>query len=142
MPPHKHKPSAADHPPQVIAVWEHNSALRAVLMDVLGHIGSCTAQATDSIESLEQLQLDHSVEVLLLDLDLPGEDGLHLCRTLRDRYPKLVMVGMSAMSHSDRRVAAMKAGVDHFFPKPVATHELVACLARESARLQHRASST
>jgi two-component system KDP operon response regulator KdpE len=75
--------------------------------------------------------------VVLLDLALPGMDGVEVCRRLRDwsRVPILVL---SARVHEHQKVQALDAGADDYITKPFGTEELLAriraALRRDQAR--------
>ena len=66
------------------------------------------------------------VDVLLLDLMLPGEDGLSLCQWLRPLWPRLPVIMLTAQGDMHSRVLGLELGADDYLPKPFEPRELVA----------------
>jgi len=67
----------------------------------------------------------HSVEVVVLDIGLPGEDGLSIARRLRRTHPRLGLVMLTARTAAVDRVRGMEEGADAYLGKPVDVRELV-----------------
>jgi len=92
--------------------------------------------ATTGLSALEACA-DERPNVVLLDLALPGLDGVEVCRRLRNcsRVPILVL---SARVHETQKVQALDAGADDYITKPFGTEELLAriraALRRDQAR--------
>ena len=63
-------------------------------------------------------------EAVLLDVMLPDEDGLDLLRFIRDRYPDLAVVMITAFGTVENAVSAMKAGAFHYVTKPFKNEEV------------------
>ena len=83
--------------------------------------------AEDGRAALDHL-VDHHVDAIVLDVAMPGVDGLEVCRRLRsagDRTPVLMLTARDAI---DDRVAGLDAGADDYLPKPFALRELKARL--------------
>jgi two-component system response regulator MprA len=83
--------------------------------------------AADGRAALDQL-VDHRVDAIVLDVAMPGVDGLEVCRRLRaagDRTPVLMLTARDAV---DDRVAGLDAGADDYLVKPFALRELKARL--------------
>jgi len=113
-----------------VVVLEHNDTLRAVLRDSLSSRGLGEVTAFGQMADLRQHMTQHTPDVLVLDLDLPGMEGLDLCSELRTRLPDLALMATSAQLRGDWRAAALNAGADHLFAKPVLVTELVAGIRR------------
>ncbi len=84
------------------------------------------------------------VDLVLLDLNLPDGDGLHLCRQIRRRNEDVAVIAVTARSEERDRVAGLRAGADDYVVKPFSMAELQArieAVMRRAAR-SARAEST
>jgi DNA-binding response OmpR family regulator len=112
-------------PPPHIVVAEDHTALRAQIVAVLAGAGWRVDEASDGRLAL-QLALEQPPDVLLLDLGLPGLDGLQVCQRLRaeaDRHiPVLMLTARDTLSDKGRGFAA---GADDYLLKPFASDELL-----------------
>jgi DNA-binding NarL/FixJ family response regulator len=89
------------------------------------------AQILESEEGEEALRIvahDEDIDLLLLDLSMPGMDGWISLRQLRSRYPALPVVIVSASETPDDVEKALEGGASGFLPKSSTTDELVAAL--------------
>lgn len=69
---------------------------------------------------------DWRVDLVVLDLMLPGEDGLTLCRELRTNDPDLPVIMLTAMGEEIDRIVGLEVGADDYLPKPFSSRELLA----------------
>jgi DNA-binding response OmpR family regulator len=113
-----------------ILVVEDNLALRSSLAETLQAQGHRADFAADGRSGL-QLALADPPDVLVLDLNLPGMDGLNVCRHLRERADRHIPVLMlTARDSLDDKLDGFAAGADDYLVKPFAGKELIArCLA-------------
>lgn len=79
-------------------------------------------------ESARRALLDQAYDVCVLDLGLPGRDGLSVLRELRARSSRLPVLILTARDSSDSKVAALDAGADDYLTKPFDLPELQARL--------------
>ena len=110
-----------------VVVAEDDRAVRESLDRALRLSGYEVALAPDGLTALG-LHADEPADVFLLDVMMPGVDGLTVCRRLRsdgDRTPILVLTARDAVSD---RVAGLDAGADDYMVKPFALEELLARL--------------
>jgi DNA-binding response OmpR family regulator len=84
--------------------------------------------AWDSAEELCEGMPTMPFAVLLLDLNLPGEDGLSLATRLKRVHPQLRVIMMTTRTTLTDRVVGYESGADLYLPKPVAEEELVAAV--------------
>ena len=70
------------------------------------------------------------VDLVLLDIIMPGMDGLEVLRRMKDRWPNLPVVMVTASDAIDHAVAALREVADDFFRKPVDLDELALCVTR------------
>ena len=74
---------------------------------------------------MRKVMADSRIDLILLDLMLPGEDGLSLCRTLRAES-KIPIIMLTAKGDEVDRVIGLEMGADDYLPKPFGSRELVA----------------
>lgn len=107
-----------------ILVIEDDPALLGGLMDVLVFNGFAVRGVADGRDGL-QAALERPADLVLLDLMLPGLDGLAVCRALRARRPNQPVIMITARGSEDDIVAGFKAGADDYIPKPFSLRELM-----------------
>ncbi|WP_103383689.1 response regulator transcription factor [Pseudonocardia dioxanivorans] len=113
--------------PQRVLVVDDDRAIRDSLERALGLEGYEIGVAVDGVEALTMLRRE-SFDALVLDVMMPGVDGLGVCRVLRadgDRTPVLML---TARVETSERVAGLDAGADDYLPKPFELDELLARL--------------
>lgn len=111
----------------VIHVVDDDAALRTALMRLLHHAGF-TAKGYPSAGDFLVATPDASPGCLLLDLDLPGPDGLDLQRALQKMGNPMPVVFISAHQDIPRTVMAIKAGASDFLVKPIDARSLFAAI--------------
>lgn len=110
---------------QILLVEDH-APLREQITALLREAGHRVEEASDGRLAL-QLALEHPPELLLLDIGLPGLDGLRLCERLREHSPRHVPVLMlTARDQLQDKLAGFAAGGDDYLVKPFAPEELLA----------------
>ena len=114
---------------------EDDRALVAALCDGLTARGFAVDRAS-SAESASDLLRLHPYDLIVLDIGLPGADGLTLLRALRSRESSVPVLILTARGEVADRVAGLDAGADDYVAKPFAFPELV---ARVHALLRRRA---
>src|SRR5438046_592424 len=99
------------------------------------------AQATEAMEALEAAG---APQVLVSDIRMPGTSGLELLQTLKQRFPSLPVIVMTAYSDLESAVAAFQGGAFEYLPKPFDVDQAVELIRRalgESAREGEAAES-
>jgi DNA-binding response OmpR family regulator len=124
--------------PLKILVVEDNPDLAANLVDYLEARGYLVDAAGDGLTGLH-LAGTQNFDVILLDLILPGMDGITLCRRLREEMGRTTPVLMlTARDTLDDKIAGLEAGADDYLVKPFALREVVARI-QALARRTHAA---
>ena len=82
---------------------------------------------------------DHPPDVVLLDLMLPGPDGLEVCRQLRLVHPGLPVIMVTARGEEPDRVLGLQIGADDYVTKPFSPRELVLRVQSLLRRVEHAA---
>ena len=85
-----------------------------------------SVQTSCSGSETEQMASDHSYDLVILDLNLPGAGGLDVLRRIRARKPDLPVVILTCASMVEERVRGLDAGADDYVAKPFAFDELAA----------------
>jgi DNA-binding response OmpR family regulator len=80
-------------------------------------------------------------DLVLLDLMLPGADGLDLCRELRQRQPEVPVIMLSARASEAQRVLGLELGADDYVTKPFSMLELVARVRALLRRVERRVAT-
>ena len=121
-----------------ILVVDDDPRLRDLLVRYLTEQGFQVHALADSREVDKRLQRDPP-HLLVLDLMLPGEDGLALCRRLRGAGETVPIIMLTAKGEDVDRIVGLEMGADDYLPKPFNPRELVArihaVLRRHSERL-------
>ena len=97
------------------------------------------SEAADGAEALAFFDDGGDVDFAIIDLMMPGINGLDLARRLRRACPRVRVLLTSAYHLSERQVARANVGAIGFLPKPYHMDELVAFLRRKEAEANARA---
>ena len=122
-----------------VLVVDDDPAIREMLADYLGDHGYEVAQAASGEAMRAEMARVHPA-VVLLDIGLPGEDGLTLARFLRERYEVGIIMVTGASDVVDR-VAGLEVGADDYIAKPFDPRELRARLKSVLRRLEKKEAS-
>ena len=110
---------------QRILVVDDDQRLRDLLLRYLGEQGF-TVKAADSAPAMDKLLARETFDLLVLDLMLPGEDGLSICRRLRAADAHQAILMLTAKGDEIDRIVGLEMGADDYLPKPFNPRELVA----------------
>lgn len=108
-------------------VVDDDTALRIAISRALRVAGYDVAVAGDGSEALET-QRHSPADALVLDVSMPGVDGLETCRRLRARRDAVPVLMLTALDALSDRVAGLDAGADDYLVKPFEFEELLARL--------------
>jgi DNA-binding response OmpR family regulator len=109
--------------PRIVVVEDDPIQLLG-LLDYL-HLLGYPAWGADCSEVLYKGLLINPVDVIILDIGLPGEDGLTIAKHLRE-LPNIAIIILSARATLDDRIAGLAIGADRYLVKPIDLAELVA----------------
>jgi two-component system OmpR family response regulator len=107
-----------------LLVVDDDREIRELLAGFLAKHGFRVLTAGDGKEMRKALA-DRRIDLVVLDLMLPGEDGLALCRELRARS-ELPVIMLTAMREEVDRIVGLELGADDYVPKPFNPRELLA----------------
>ncbi len=108
-----------------ILVVEDEPTLRNGLSDLLEGAGHMVEAVDDGLKAVAR-GVSPEVEMMVLDLALPGIDGLEVCRRLRAARPELMILMLTARAREDDKVEGLSTGADDYVTKPFAARELLA----------------
>lgn len=119
-----------------IVVVDDDARIRDLLRRYLSQEGFEVLLAEDG-KALSRHLSRESVDLIVLDLMLPGEDGLSICRRLRNSNDLTPIIMLTAKVEDVDRIVGLEVGADDYLPKPFNPREL---LARVNAVLRRRPS--
>jgi len=129
---------AAKPGPTKILVVDDDMRLRELLTRYLGEQGFQVTALPDARDLDRKLQRDPP-HLIVLDLMLPGEDGLSLCRRLRGAGESVPIIMLTAKGEDVDRIVGLEMGADDYLPKPFNPRELVARIHAVLRRLSEHA---
>jgi len=109
---------------ETVLVVDDEPIVRNVVVRYLEHDGYATLQAAD-VKAARELVANRSPSLVVLDLMLPGGDGLELCRWIRGRS-ELPIIMLTARVDEADRVVGLELGADDYVTKPFSPRELTA----------------
>jgi len=110
---------------QRLLVVDDDARLRELLQRYLGEQGYEVRAVSDSVQMDKLLQREY-FDLMILDLMLPGEDGLAICRRLRGQGNPMPIVMLTARGDEIDRIVGLEMGADDYLPKPFNPRELLA----------------
>jgi DNA-binding NtrC family response regulator len=128
-----------------VLIVDDEEVLRDVLETVLRREGFDVILAASGEEALSVLDGDADVDLVILDVMLPGISGIDTLRAVRISNPQLPVIVITAFSSIDGAIEAMKHGAYHYIPKPFKNEEVILTvnkaleqrfLSRENERLK------
>jgi two-component system phosphate regulon response regulator OmpR len=120
------RPAEAPPPPRVL-IADDEAELRGLLQRYLGEQGLAVRAVADAAAA-EKLLARERFDVLILDVMMPGEDGLSLCRRLRAQGETVPILMLTARGDPVDRIVGLEMGADDYLPKPFLPRELLARL--------------
>jgi len=112
-------------PKATILVVDDEPDVREVLDDYFVTHGYAVLGA-DSAGAAKTMAAEHAIDVALVDIHMPGEDGLTLARHLRERYSAMAIVMLTSSATVVDRIVGLEMGADDYVPKPFDPRELLA----------------
>ena len=108
-----------------ILVVDDDTRLRSLLTRYLGEQGFNVQTAADG-QQMDRLRKREHFDLLVLDLMMPGEDGLSICRRLRGAGDSVPIIMLTAKGEEVDRIVGLEMGADDYLPKPFNPRELLA----------------
>jgi DNA-binding NtrC family response regulator len=120
-----------------LLVVDEDAAIRSACCEIAADLGF-VPQTVSSMEAARSLLRGQSIDILLLDLRTPLEEGLGLVQEIKTLNPGLVVVVMTAFATVPAAVEAMRNGAADYLTKPFAMDELAAVLERALEQTKER----
>ncbi|MDB5458325.1 MAG: two component transcriptional regulator, winged helix family [Caulobacteraceae bacterium] len=114
----------AHRPHHTLLIVDDDVDIRTLLAEMLEATGYTVLTAADGVEMFNALNTS-AVDLIILDLNLPGEDGISLCRESRARR-NIPIIMLTARGEAVDRVIGLEVGADDYVTKPFEPRELVA----------------
>ena len=124
--------------PHVVVV-DDDAAIRALLVDYLGENELRVSAVPGSADLLALLARD-TVDLVVLDVRLQGEDGMQIARRLRETHATLPILMLTGRAEEADRVMGLELGADDYLTKPFSSRELLARLRALLRRAQAQQS--
>jgi len=122
-----------------VAALDDDPAVRGLLAEYLGDNELRVSTLATGAE-LHALLARDTVDLVLLDVRLPGEDGLAIARRLRESSPTIPILMLTGRAEEADRVMALEGGADDYLTKPFSPRELLARIRALLRRAQAQAS--
>jgi len=122
-----------------ILVVDDDKEIRALLSKFLAKNGLRVSVAAEGREMRRVLE-EAKIDLIVLDLMLPGEDGLSICRRLRGSNDRTPIIMLTAKGEDVDRIVGLEMGADDYLPKPFNPGELLARVRAVLRRTQTAAA--
>ena len=120
-----------------IALVEDNDDLRDLLYRDLSR--AYTVPSVGCADDLDDLAAKTKFDVLILDINLPGENGLDIARRYKQVNPDIYIIMLTARVATEDKIVGYESGADIYLTKPVASTELMAAVGSVGRRLMKSA---
>ncbi len=119
--------SSAGRMSKLVLVVDDSDFMRMMLTDILGSAGHRVVQHGSGEECLEKLQADNGIraDVCVLDINMPGLNGLEVLEKIKKDYPYLKVIMLSALCTEEIVKKALELGADGFVAKPFQASSLL-----------------
>jgi DNA-binding response OmpR family regulator len=107
-----------------VLVVDDDDTVASVVVSYLERAGHSTRRLGDGAEAVAAVA-QQPPDLMVLDLMLPGLDGLEVCRQVRSGWPRLPVVMLTAFGEPEDRIAGLELGADDYVTKPFSPRELV-----------------
>ena len=116
---------ATANPKATLLIVDDEPDVREVLEEYFTAHGYATLPA-ENAAAAKALAAQHPIDLALVDINMPGEDGLSLARHLRERYSSIAIVMLTSAGTVVDRIVGLEMGADDYVPKPFDPRELAA----------------
>ena len=111
--------------PTTVLIVEDDNSIRRGLIDALAYAGYATIECANGRDAVP-LATEHEIDLVLLDVMLPGRTGFEILNDLRQAQPTLPVIMVTARGAESDRIQGLKNGADDYVVKPFSALELLA----------------
>ncbi len=115
-----------------VLLVDDDASMRILLPRILARRGFDVSVAKDA-DDAEKTLASRDFDAVVLDVQMPGLDGISLAKVVRTRWPDIEIIIVSAFDSESTRKRAADAGVKAFLPKPIGVEDLIGCLQNHDA---------
>lgn len=108
-----------------IVIVDDDKEILALLSDFLAQHGYKVSSAQNAKELFKLLENDKSIQLIVLDLIMPGMDGLEVCQQLRNQSNQIPIIMLTGVSEAADRIIGLELGADDYLIKPFNPRELL-----------------
>ena len=116
---------AEGQPNPIVLVVDDEPELRSLLAEYFGRHGFTVRTAADAAAARLAIA-EQAPALAILDINMPGENGLSLARWMREAHPRTGLVMLTTAGESIDRIVGLELGADDYLPKPFEMRELLA----------------
>ncbi|TYQ17790.1 UNVERIFIED_CONTAM: DNA-binding response OmpR family regulator [Acetivibrio alkalicellulosi] len=109
-----------------VLVLEDDPSIRSMLVVNFKKCGFELYECATGEEALTVAHIHNDIDIAVLDIMLPGIDGTQVCKILRNKYPFLGIIMLTAKAQERDKVYALESGADDYVTKPFGISELMA----------------
>jgi DNA-binding response OmpR family regulator len=124
-----------------IALIEDHHELRELLVDCLSAAGYHIT-GVSCADELNEVLASQKLNLLIVDLNLPGEDGISIAQRIRKASPDIYIIMLTARSAEHDRIMGYTAGADIYLVKPISQPELLAAVDGIARRVTWKSAKT
>ncbi|GMK41788.1 DNA-binding response regulator [Paenibacillus sp. CCS19] len=124
-----------------ILVVDDDASIRKLVGHFMQEAGYTVEDAENGVDALRKLE-SFKADLVILDLMMPEMDGWKLCKELREFYPDMPLLMLTAMGETSQKIKGFDLGTDDYVVKPFIPEELVARVKALLKRYRIAASST
>ncbi len=109
--------------PATVMIVEDDAAIRRLYRFLLANSGYNVVEAEDGVMAMERLNA-HTCHLIITDMNMPRMGGMELVRAVRQLYPDMYIIMVTAFGTPDTEKQAYRAGVNEYLTKPFDFEEL------------------
>lgn len=111
-----------------ILLADDDKDIRQIIQEFLEKRGYQVTSVSDGLKAL--LYLDRDIDLLITDIQMPGISGIDLLRTMRERFPNLPVILITAHGSFETALEALRNRACDYLQKPLKLQELIQCIER------------
>jgi DNA-binding response OmpR family regulator len=109
-----------------VLLLEDDESIRSMLSLNLARSGFQTYEAATGEQAISVAALHSDIDLAVLDIMLPGINGIEVCKILREKYRFMGIIMLTARTREQDKITALEGGADDYVTKPFSVAELMA----------------